>query len=213
MALALYVKCKIPAPFYGRMEFCYDVYTTIKTMFIPFRVMYVGLIGSVCLVRKGFGGSCIPVVIATCGASQETMQYAKELGVELFLQEQADIVIRAKATGKAPYGSYGTFLKVLLYLCTKDTIWIDALPENRNTLSKISMTEQLLMDTKADFDRAQSYLDSADSMERRAREERQKALDIQKAAAYRAIQAGGLADNGRENHTQKEKPTVIEDSG
>ena len=24
-------------------------YTTIKTMFIPFRVMYVGLIGSVCL--------------------------------------------------------------------------------------------------------------------------------------------------------------------
>lgn len=164
-------------------------------------------------VRKGFGGSCIPVVIATCGASQETMQYAKELGVELFLQEQADIVIRAKATGKAPYGSYGTFLKVLLYLCTKDTMWIDALPENRNTLSKISMTEQLLMDTKADFDRAQSYLDSADSMERRAREERQKALDIQKAAAYRAIQAGGLADNGRENHTKKEKPTVIEDSG
>lgn len=164
-------------------------------------------------VRKGFGGSSVPVVVATDSASQETIQYAKELGVELFLGEQWNLLRQASETGKVPYGNYGTFMKVMLYHHTKDTTWIDTLPESGNTLSEISMTEQLLADTKADFDRAQSYLDSANRMEHRAMENRQKALDIQKAAAYRAIQAGNSVNNSKESHTKKEKPAVIEDAG
>lgn len=164
-------------------------------------------------IRKGFGSSCIPVVIATCGASQETMQFAKELGVELFLQEQADILKQARAAGKVPYGKYGTFLKVLLYSCTKDTLWIDTLPENENNLSDNRMKDQLLMDAKIDFDRAETYLQYADNLERKAREERQKALDIQRAAAYNAIQTGGFIHHSKEQHTKPEQPAVIEDSG
>ena len=75
------------------------------------------------------------------------------------------------------------------------------------------MTEQLLADTKADYDKTQSYMDSADNLERKAREQRQKALDIQRIAAYRAIQIASLENNNKENHTKKEKPTVTEDSG
>ena len=163
--------------------------------------------------RKGFGDSSIPVVIATCEASQETMQYAKELGVELFLTAEANLVRNADQTFKVPYGNYGILTKVLLYQRTKDMVWLDTLPSNGNLLSSVSMTEQLLADTKADYDKAQSYMDSADSLERKAREQRQKALDIQRYATYRAIQANSLANNSKENHTKKEKPTVIEDSG
>lgn len=163
--------------------------------------------------RKGFGSSCIPVVVASCGTSQETMQYAKELGVELFMQEQIDILKQARAAGKVSYGKYGTFLKVLLYSCTKDTVWIDTLPQNENRLSDNRMKDQLLMDAKIDFDRAETYLQYADSLERKAREERQKALDIQRAAAYNAIQAGNLISRGKEQHTKPEKPAVTEDSG
>ena len=163
--------------------------------------------------RKGFGDSNIPVVIATCEVSQETRQYAKDLGVELFLSAESTLVSNANRGFKIPYGNYGILTKVLLYQRTKDMVWLDTLPSNGNLLSSVSMTEQLLADTKADYDKAQSYMDSADSLERKAREQRQKALDIQRNAAYRAIQANSLANNSKENHTKKEKPTVIEDSG
>lgn len=56
-------------------------------------------------------------------------------------------------------------------------------------------------------------IDSADNLEQKAREQRQKALDIQKIAACRAIQINSLVNNSKENHSKKEKPTVIEDSG
>ena len=46
--------------------------------------------------------------------------------------------------------------------------------------------------SQTDFDKAQSYLDNAMDLERRANEAKQKALDIQKLAAMRAIQASGL---------------------
>lgn len=164
-------------------------------------------------VRKGFGDACIPVVIATCEVSQETIQYAKELGVELFLNAEANLVRNANQTFNVPYGNYGIFTKVLLYQRTKDIIWLDTLPSNENILSNISIKEQLLTDTKADYDKAQSYMDSADNLERKAREQRQKALDIQRVAAYRAIQIASLENNNKESHTKKEKPTVIEDSG
>lgn len=164
-------------------------------------------------VRKGFGDACIPVVIATCEASQETIQYAKELGVELFLNAEANLVRNANQTFKVPYGNYGILTKVLLYQRTKDMIWLDTLPSNGNLLSSVSMTEQLLADTKAAYDKAQSYIDSADNFEQKAREQRQKALDIQRNAAYRAIQINSLANNNKESHTKNEKPTVIDDSG
>lgn len=164
-------------------------------------------------VRKGFGDACIPVVIATCEASQETMQYAKELGVELIMREQMEIIKQAHETGKIPYVNYGTLMKVMLYHYTKDTIWLDTLPLVRNVLSEISMTEQLLEAAKVDFDKAQTYMDRADQMERRAREERQKALDIQKAVVLRSIQMNSSAHDRKETHVKKEKPTVVEDSG
>lgn len=164
-------------------------------------------------VRKGFGDSCIPVVIATCEASQETMQYAQELGVELFLSAEENLVKNADQTFKVPYGNYGILTKVLLYQHTKDMVWLDTLPSNGNLLSSASRTEQLLADTKADYDKAQSYMDNADNLERKAREQRQKALDIQRIAAYRAIQIASLENNNKESHTKKEKPTVIDDSG
>ena len=50
--------------------------------------------------------------------------------------------------------------------------------------------------------KAQSYLDNAQDLERKANEARQKALDIQKLAAMRAIQASGLKGSkksGKEN--------------
>ena len=162
-------------------------------------------------VRKGFGDASIPVVVATCEVSQETMQYAKELGVELFLSTEANLVRNADQTFKVPYGNYGILTKVLLYQRTKDMIWLDTLPSNGNPLSSVSMTDQLLAEFKGYYDKVQSYMDSADDLEREARERRQIGLDIQRYAAYKIIRSS--ANNNKENHTKKEKPTVIEDSG
>ena len=43
--------------------------------------------------------------------------------------------------------------------------------------------------SQTDFDKAQSYLDSAMDLERKANEAKQKALDIQKLAAMRVYLA------------------------
>ena len=75
------------------------------------------------------------------------------------------------------------------------------------------MTERLLEESKIDFDSAQAYLDRAAVMERRANEERQKALDIQKMAVFRSIQASGILNTNKEKQTKKEKPALVEDSG
>ncbi len=163
--------------------------------------------------RKGFGNASIPVVVATCEVSQETMRYAKELGIELFLSTEANLVRNADQTFKVPYGNYGILAKVLLYQRTKDMVWLDTLPSNGNPLSSVSMTDQLFAEFKGYYDKAQSYIDSADNLERKAREHRQIGLDIQRYAAYGVIQASRSANNNKENHTKKEKPAIIEDSG
>ena len=50
--------------------------------------------------RKNIGGVCIAVVFSTSDASQETIQYAKDLDVELFLPAQVNVLKEAKTTGK-----------------------------------------------------------------------------------------------------------------
>lgn len=163
--------------------------------------------------RKGFGDKCVPVVFAVSDASEETIEYAKDLGVELFLANEFRLLQQAETNKSVPYGNYGTLLKVLLYHYTNDSVWLDTLPESKNILSDLSMTERLLEESKTDFDSAQSHLDRASSMERKAQEERQKALDIQKVAVYRSIQACGLRGTAKQGREKKEMPTVVEDTG
>lgn len=47
----------------------------------------------------------------------------------------------------------------------------------------------MIDEANLDFEQSQTYLDRASSLERKAQEQRQKALDIQKSAVYRALQA------------------------
>ena len=128
------------------------------------------------------------VVITTAEVSQETRLYAKSLGVELVTRDEYSIVDQARKGMSIGYGNYGIFIKALLYLITKDNAWLDSLPYTKNALSYINTTEDYLKRCKVDFDKAQSYLDSANALERRAEQERQKALDIQKVAVLRSLQ-------------------------
>ena len=60
------------------------------------------------------------MVFATSDASQETMQFAKDLGVELFLKDEFTLVKDAEAGLPVPYGNYGNLMRVILYQYTKD---------------------------------------------------------------------------------------------
>lgn len=164
-------------------------------------------------VRKGFGDKCKPVVFAVQDATEETIEYAKDLGVELFLKKEFELIRQAETNKYVPYGNYGVLTKIMLYHYTNDSVWLETLPESKNALSDLSMTERLLEESKADFDSAQSHLDRASSMERKAQEERQKAIDIQKVAVYRNIQACGILGTAKQGREKKDKPTVIEDTG
>lgn len=161
--------------------------------------------------RKNYNEFCIPVVVTTTTASQETMQFAKALGVELITAREKEILSFAKQTKHATYSNYGALMKIIIYHYTKDPIWIDTLPENGNPLSNVAITEQLLEQSNTDFDKAQSYLDNAQDLERKANEARQKALDIQKLAAMRAIQASGLKGSKKSGKENADKPA--DDSG
>ena len=142
--------------------------------------------------RKAVNRLSYAVVVTTATASQETIQYAKALGVELITAREKDILKFVAQSKHASYDHYGPLMKIIIYNYTKDPIWIDTLPENGNPLSDVAMKEKLLKQTEADFDSAQADLDSADNYERKAKEARQRALDKQKIAAMRAIQASGL---------------------
>ena len=131
----------------------------------------------------------LPVVFATSDASQETMQFAKDLGVELFLKDEFTLVKDAEAGLPVPYGNYGNLMRVILYHYTKDVVWIKTLPESQPALGIQSMRNRMIDEANLDFEQSQTYLDRASSLERKAREQRQKALDIQKSAVYRALQA------------------------
>lgn len=159
--------------------------------------------------RKATGDSCVPVVVAAGDASQETRQFAKDLGVELFLFKEAEIIINARAKIKIPYDNYGKLLKAMLYGVTKDDVWLQTLPENTNRLTKLTQNDQIMIATVADYNCAQSYLDSAEYHDRRAREDRQKALDIQKMIVYRTLEMGNLLNASKE----KDTPTIDMDDG
>ena len=134
--------------------------------------------------RCGYGDNSIPVVISTSDASQETRQFAKSLGVELILKAEYKLIADAEYNNALPYSNYGTLMKCLLYHYTHDSIWVDTLPESKSNLSIQSMTEHYIDASKVDFDKAQSYIDKASSLELRATENRQKALDIQRVSGY-----------------------------
>ena len=148
------------------------------------------------------------VVVGACDASQETIQFAKSLGVELILIKEREILKYAMQTRHVAYSNYGPMLKIILYHYTKDRVWLDTLPENRNPLADANILQRMFEESKTDFNTAQSYLDNAINYERKANEARQKAIDIQKLAVFRALQATGK--NGKE---RKDTPQVIDDTG
>jgi len=158
--------------------------------------------------RKATSRQSYAVVLTTTTASQETMQFAKALGVELITAREKDILKFVVQSKHATYDNYGPLIKIIIYNYTKDPIWIETLPENGNPLSDVAVKEKLLQQTEADFDSAQADLDSADNYERKAKEARQRALDKQKIAAMRAIKASGLKGS---KESKADKPD--EDSG
>ena len=66
-------------------------------------------------VRKNYRDLCIPVVISSTTASQETMQYAKALGVELILANEWGLLHYIKKNNHAVYGNYGLLMKIIIY--------------------------------------------------------------------------------------------------
>ena len=90
------------------------------------------------------------------------------------------LVKDAEAGLPVPYGNYGNLMRVILYHYTKDVVWIKTLPESQPALGIQSMRDRMIDEVNLDFEQSQTYLDRASSLERKAQEQRQKALDIQK---------------------------------
>lgn len=160
-------------------------------------------------VRKANMDNCIPVVFCSSGAPQEVRQYAYDLGVELFLQEHQKIISDAIHNKKVPYDNYGMFMRTLLYHATKDECWIQTIPNHISTKDTVSRLNQLLTATELDFNAAQSQLDTASLYEQKAREARQKALDISKQAALNVLQATGALK--KKTSKMKETSNDLED--
>ena len=110
-----------------------------------------------------------------------------------------------------PYGNYGNLMRVILYNYTKDVVWIKTLPESQPALGIQSMRDRMIDEANLDFEQSQTYLDRASSLERKAQEQRQKALDIQKSAVYRALQACNFS---KKEHKQSSATTsTLDESG
>ena len=138
-------------------------------------------------------------------------QFAKDLGVELFLKNEFTLVKDAEAGLPVPYGNYGNLMRVILYHYTKDVVWIKTLPESQPALGIQSMRDRMIDEANLDFEQSQTYLDRASSLERKAQEQRQKALDIQKSAVYRALQACNFS---KKEHKQSSATTsTLDESG
>lgn len=156
--------------------------------------------------RGNINRLCYAVVITTSTASQETIQFAKSLGVELFTATERNLLEFVIMTGSTAYANYGPLMKIVLYHYTKDPIWIETLPENGNPLSEVAMKEKLLKQTEDDFDSAQADFDSAYHYERKAKEALQRGLDKQKIAAMRVIQSCGLKGGKIDKESKTNKP-------
>lgn len=163
--------------------------------------------------RRNYNRLCCPVVISTSTASQETIQFAKSLGVELILANEWNTLQFITQTKHANYTNYGPLMKVIIHNLTNDPIWIDTLPEVGNPLSDVAIREKLLKQTEDDYDKVQSYFDTADDLERKAREARQKAIDIQKIAAIRALKSRNFSDKDTETEKESKAEKSDKESG
>jgi hypothetical protein len=164
-------------------------------------------------IRKADIPCCIPVVCSTCNATAETRQYAKDLGVELLLNEEMTLIKNAKAGIPVAYStSYGYLLRVLLFNVTDNDIWIKTMPVTSNCIPDPSYKDIMLQEAEADFNQAQSLIDRAMSLQMSANELRQKSLDIQKAAAFRVLNSYPEQKTNHVKHS-KETPTIDKESG
>jgi hypothetical protein len=168
--------------------------------------------------RKAVNSNTVPVVVAHGDASQETRQYARELGVELLLSKEMRILEEASKTKTASYANYGILMKALLFHCTKDVNWVNTMPENTDTTSDISATEELLHLTMQSFNDAQSHLDTINQYQAKIMEEQQKSLNIQRVAVYKVLEASIKIGKQCQNCRQRQKsqapaPTIDLDSG
>lgn len=169
--------------------------------------------------RKAVSTNTIPVVIAYGGASQETRQYAKELGVELLLSNEMDIITEASKTKKCEYADYGVLVKAMLFGQTKDINWVKTMPETNTTEDAIGATEEMLHLTMQSFNAAQSHLDAINQYQAKIMEEQQRALNIQRVAVYRVLEASiktaKQCQNCRQNKQQPKDttPKIDLDSG
>lgn len=154
--------------------------------------------------RKNYHDLCIPVVISSTTASQETMQFAKSLGVELILATEWGILHYINKSNHAVYANYGTLMKLIIYNITKNPEWIENFPENGNPLSDAAIREKMIEQSKTDFDSIQADYDEIEMMEMKLREKKQKALDKQKNAVMRVLQACNLSGKSDKKNADKQ---------
>jgi hypothetical protein len=128
------------------------------------------------------------------------------------------ILEEASKTKTASYANYGILMKALLFHCTKDVNWVNTMPENTDTASDISATEELLHLTMQSFNDAQSHLDTINQYQAKIMEEQQKSLNIQRVAVYKVLEASIKIGKQCKNCRQRQKsqapaPTIDLDSG
>lgn len=163
--------------------------------------------------RGGLSIGSIPVVIASGSATEETIQYAESLGVEVILDIHIQLLSSARALGHIEYGNYGILMKILLYHYTKDKDWLDTLPDTIPNLNDRTIKQELLEQTKDDLDKIQAEWDAIALQENKLHRKRQKILDMTKVAMFRNIQASDFNRNSHEKHIKSDKPTIDMDSG
>lgn len=163
--------------------------------------------------RGGVSKGSIPVVFATSEASQETRQFAENLGVELILNRELALISHARTTGSIVYANYGVLMKVMLYHYTKNRDLLETLPDTNSNIESMTWKEQVLTQTKMDIAMLQSEWDTIASQELKLQQKRQKAIDKTKLAMLRNVQTIDYSKNSHEKHIKSDKPTIDMDSG
>ena len=163
--------------------------------------------------RGGVSKGSIPVVFAISEASQETRQFAENLGVELILNRELALISHARTTGSIVYANYGVLMKILLYHYTKNRDLLETLPDTNSNIESITWKDQVLTQTKMEIALLQSEWDTIASQELKLQQKRQKAIDKTKLAMLRNVQTMDFSKNNHEKHIKSDKPTIDMDSG
>lgn len=163
--------------------------------------------------RGGASKGSIPVVFATSEASQETRQFAENLGVELILNRELTLISHARTTGSIIYANYGVLMKILLYHYTMNRDLLETLPDTNSNIESITWKDQVLTQTKMDIAMLQSEWDTIASQELKLQQKRQKAIDKTKLAMLRNVQTMDFSRSNHEKHIKSDKPTIDMDSG